>query len=104
MKQTILVVEDEPDVMNLLRHILKHYNLIEATNADQALRLAARLPNRIALLVADVDPRKTLGPIIGKAAVIEEMADVPVKAVLVWNCLKRTNFLQRRGTTDESQA
>jgi CheY-like chemotaxis protein len=36
--KTVLVLEDEPLVMKLLRHMLKLYNLVEATSAEEAFR------------------------------------------------------------------
>jgi DNA-binding response OmpR family regulator len=52
--QTILVLEDETDLMALLRHILKQYRLIEAATAEHALRLFGDHDRRIDLLLADV--------------------------------------------------
>ena len=42
------------DLMELLRHILKQYRLIEAATAEQALRLFEDHDRRIDLLLADV--------------------------------------------------
>jgi CheY-like chemotaxis protein len=52
--KTLLVLEDEPIVMALLRHMLKQYRLIEAATAEQALRLFTEHGRRIDLLLADV--------------------------------------------------
>lgn len=52
--KTLLVLEDEPLVMKLLRHMLKQYNLVEATSAEEALRLFNDHGNQIDLLLADV--------------------------------------------------
>jgi len=52
--ETLLVLEDDPAVMGLLRHMLSGFSLIEATTAEQALRLFADHNRRIDLLVADV--------------------------------------------------
>jgi CheY-like chemotaxis protein len=52
--KTLLVLEDEPDLMVLLRQILKQYRLVEAATADQALRLFEDHARRIDLLLADV--------------------------------------------------
>jgi two-component system, cell cycle sensor histidine kinase and response regulator CckA len=52
--KTLLVLEDEPSVMRMLRHMLKEYGLIEATGAEQALRLFADHAHRIDLLLTDV--------------------------------------------------
>ena len=52
--KTLLVLEDEPVLMVLLRHLLKPYRLIEAATAEQALRLFNDHDRRIDLLLADV--------------------------------------------------
>ena len=52
--KTLLVLEDEPPVLKLLWHMLKQYNVIEATTAEQALRLFEENHYQIDLLVADV--------------------------------------------------
>ena len=51
---TILVLEDEPFVMKLLRYMLKHYSLIEATSAEEAFRQFSERGRQIDLLLADV--------------------------------------------------
>ena len=51
--KTLLLLDDEPAVIKLLRHVLK-YELIEATTAEQALRLFIGRDRQIDLLVADV--------------------------------------------------
>jgi len=54
--ETILLAEDEQDVRELAREFLESggYTVIEATNAQDALRLAARHENKIDLLVTDM--------------------------------------------------
>lgn len=52
--KTILMLEDEPIVMRLLRHILKQYSGIEATTAEQAIRLFLDHVREVDLLVSDV--------------------------------------------------
>jgi len=52
--KTILVLEDEPTVMKLLRCILAGYNLIEAGSAEEALRLFIRQGRQLDLLLADL--------------------------------------------------
>ncbi|MGA2113744.1 MAG: response regulator [Bryobacteraceae bacterium] len=52
--KTILMLEDEPAVMRLMRHMLKQYALIEATTAEQAYRLFTEHGCGIDLLVADL--------------------------------------------------
>jgi DNA-binding response OmpR family regulator len=52
--KTILLLEDEPALMKFLLHALSQYDLLEATTADQALRLFAERGRHIDLLIADV--------------------------------------------------
>jgi CheY-like chemotaxis protein len=52
--KTILVLEDNASVMMVLRLILESYSLIEAGDAEQALRLFTDHGRKIDLLVADV--------------------------------------------------
>ncbi|MBI2218928.1 MAG: GAF domain-containing protein [Candidatus Rokubacteria bacterium] len=54
--ETILLVEDEPDVRELTREILTGagYTVLEAEDATAALALAARVGDRIDLLLTDV--------------------------------------------------
>lgn len=58
---TILVLEDEPSVMTLLRYMLKQYNLLEATSAEQALQLFLEHDRKIGLLMADVTLPRSSG-------------------------------------------
>lgn len=51
--KTLLVLEDEPALRVLLRHLLKHYCLIEAATAEQALQLFND-HGSVDLLLADV--------------------------------------------------
>jgi CheY-like chemotaxis protein len=55
--KTLLILEDEPSVMKLLRRTLKQYRLVEATTAEEALLLFLdhiELDRRIDLLLADL--------------------------------------------------
>jgi DNA-binding response OmpR family regulator len=51
---TLLVLEDNPFVMMVLRLMLEQYSLIEASTAEHALRLFIDHGRKIDLLVADV--------------------------------------------------
>jgi len=55
-KETILLVEDEPAVRELARMVLSEqgYTVIEAQNAEDAVRLAGRRGSEIHLLLTDV--------------------------------------------------
>ncbi len=54
--ETILVVEDDADVRDLARRVLQRqgYTLLEAGDGEEALRLAARHPGSVHLLLTDV--------------------------------------------------
>jgi CheY-like chemotaxis protein len=52
--KTILVLEDEPSVMLVLRSMLEQHSLIEASTAEQALRLFTAHGRQVDLLLADV--------------------------------------------------
>jgi CheY-like chemotaxis protein len=52
--QTILILEDEPSIMRLLRHGLKQYSLIEAQSADEALQRFDENRRSIDLLITDL--------------------------------------------------
>jgi CheY-like chemotaxis protein len=52
--KTLLVLEDNPAVMTVLRVTLEQYSLVEASTAEQALRLFTESARKIDLLIADV--------------------------------------------------
>ena len=52
--KTVLVLEDKPAIMKLLKQALSRYNLIEATATDEALRPFADRGHHVDLLIADV--------------------------------------------------
>lgn len=54
--ETILLVEDQPNVRNLARSLLAHlgYNVLEASNGDEALALAQQGSAHIHLLLTDL--------------------------------------------------
>ncbi|NTV01663.1 MAG: PAS domain S-box protein [Chlorobiaceae bacterium] len=56
LKRTILVVEDEPEILNLCRLMLEKtgYRVITAPSPNEAIRLAEEWGNRIELLITDV--------------------------------------------------
>ena len=58
--KTLLVLEDEPSIMKLLRHTLRDYRLIEAATAEEALLLFIDHDYHVDLLVADLTgPQKS---------------------------------------------
>jgi CheY-like chemotaxis protein len=100
--KTVLVLEDEPDVMEFLRAVLKQYTVIEATDAEQALRAFTRIRGRVDLFVSDVTLPKSSG--IQVAQILRsEIPDLPVLLtsgypVSDWTGRDYTD-LQRLGTT-----
>lgn len=54
--ETILLVEDDDDIRVLLARILrqKHYVVMEAANAGEAILISERTPDKIDLLITDV--------------------------------------------------
>jgi len=52
--KTILVLDDEFPVMKLMRHLLKQYNVIETTTADEALLSSIDVNYQVDLLIADL--------------------------------------------------
>ncbi len=55
-KKTILLVEDERDVLNLVKRVLEinDFKVFAASDAEQALEIAAKNPDKINLLLTDV--------------------------------------------------
>ena len=75
--KTLLVLEDNPSVMMVLRLMLETYSLIEASNAEQAIRLFTDHGRKIDLLVADVTLPTSSG--IQVAMLLHlEIPDLPV--------------------------
>jgi DNA-binding NtrC family response regulator len=75
--KTLLVLEDDPSVMMILRLMLEQYSLIEASTAEQALRLFTDVGRKIDLLVADVTLSTSSG--IQVALLLRsEVPDLPV--------------------------
>jgi len=78
--ETILLVEDDAGVRDLAKQILQvqGYNLLEATNGEQALQLVAAHDGPIHLLLTDV----VMPGISGKALVRQLLQDKPEIKVL----------------------
>jgi CheY-like chemotaxis protein len=75
--KTLLVLEDDPSVMMVLRLMLEQYSIIEASSAEQALRLFTEHSRKIDLLVADVTLPTSSG--IQVALLLRsEVPDLPV--------------------------
>ena len=57
---TVLLLEEGPSVMKLLRNMLAQYNLIEARTAEEALLFFIDLDYQVDLLIADLTmPRRS---------------------------------------------
>jgi len=65
-RRTVLVVDDEPDVLRLIETILTEegYEVISAKSADSAIRAFERLPRRPDLLLTDVVMPGMSGPML----------------------------------------
>ena len=66
--ETILVVEDQPRLREVLAVVLRGfgYNVIAASGAEEALRLAAEESGPIDLLLTDVVMPRTSGPLLAE--------------------------------------
>jgi CheY-like chemotaxis protein len=64
LRETILVVDDEPGIRGLIRKILRreHYNVLEAGSADEALTVSLSHAGSIHLLLTDVIMPGLTGP------------------------------------------
>jgi two-component system cell cycle sensor histidine kinase/response regulator CckA len=96
------VLEDESSLMNLLRHMLKQFSLIEATTAEQALRLFIEHGRQVDLLVADL----TLPTSSGIQVALLLRAEIPDLPVILTSGYPMSDWtgrdytdLQRLGST-----
>ena len=66
--ETVLVVEDQDSVRNVIIHGLKHqgYQVTAAAGGEEALRLAGSLPEPIQVLVTDVIMPHMTGPVLAQ--------------------------------------
>jgi DNA-binding NtrC family response regulator len=67
--ETILLVDDNEAVLALVVSILTqaHFRVLSANSGPSALKLAYETPNRIDLLLSDVDMPAMSGPELGEA-------------------------------------
>jgi CheY-like chemotaxis protein len=77
--KTILLVDDEPTVINVLRRILKVYKLIETQTGEDALLYFADGCPRVDLLIADL----TLPRISGIQVALSLRANLPALPVIL---------------------
>jgi len=61
--KTVLVLEDEPSVLRLLRRTLEEYCLVEAATAEEALLRFIDRDSRIDLLIADLRGTRRRSPV-----------------------------------------
>jgi len=92
--ETILLVEDHPVLLRLVKQILENANfaVIPASSAKEAIRLEAEFPGTIDLLLSDVRMKSMSGPSIAKRLKerrpqmrVMLMAGYPGGALLVLN-------------------
>jgi DNA-binding NtrC family response regulator len=64
MREVILVVDDEPFVLNIVTNILRNagFSVLSASSADEALEIARRNASPIHLLISDVVMPGLTGP------------------------------------------
>ena len=69
LKETILVVDDNEDVLTAVVAILQHakFHILAAGDGTAALKLAAETDQKIDLLLSDVDMPGMSGPDLGEA-------------------------------------
>jgi two-component system, cell cycle sensor histidine kinase and response regulator CckA len=69
--ETILVAEDEDGVRSLTREVLEKYGytVLEASNGEEALKVAERHPGPLHLLLSDVVMPRMGGPELAQALV-----------------------------------
>jgi|ETNmetMinimDraft_35_1059890.scaffolds.fasta_scaffold13015_3 CheY-like chemotaxis protein len=68
LRQTILIVDDEPPVLNLLGRILASadYQVLKATNGAEALAVSRSHTGPIDLVMTDVNMPETRGFVLGE--------------------------------------
>jgi CheY-like chemotaxis protein len=97
--KTLLVLEHEAPVMKLLLHVLRHYTVLKATTAEQALRLFFYHARQIDLLVADA----TLPTSSGLYVALLLRAEIPNLPVILTSGYPLSNRdfadLERLGST-----
>ena len=72
-QETILVVEDEEVVRNLVRNLLRTfgYNVLEARQGEEALQILQRQPNGVDLVITDI-----VMPVMGGRQLGEHLASL----------------------------
>ncbi len=100
--KTVLVLEDKSSLIKVLRRVLKRFSLIEATTAEQALRLFIEHGRQVDLLVADL----TLPTSSGIQVALLLRAEIPDLPVILTSGYPMSDWtgrdytdLQRLGST-----
>jgi PAS domain S-box-containing protein len=108
--ETVLLVEDDPSVLELVRDTLRHqgYQVIAASQGSDALRLAQAHAGRIDLLLADVVLPKMSGPALAARLValrpglkVVLMSGYPADAFSASREVANAAFLAKPFTIDE---
>jgi DNA-binding response OmpR family regulator len=95
--KTLLLLEDQPSLMQLLRSMLTQYDVIGAATADEALRLFTDRSSEVALLVADV----TLPASPGIQVAVHLRSEIPaLPIVLILTSQCPVNIWIDRDTTN----
>jgi two-component system cell cycle sensor histidine kinase/response regulator CckA len=99
--ETILLVEDERSVRSLAQHVLSlnGYKVLEATNGEEAIRLADRYAGPIHLLVSDV-----VMPHLGGVALAERLLAVKPQLKVLFLSGYTNDALNRHGVLDTDYA
>jgi DNA-binding response OmpR family regulator len=86
--RNVLVLEDDPSVLNLLRRTLAEYRLIEAATAEEALLLFIDHDYQISLLFADLRCARRRLPTRSGIQVVLLLRSIlpPVPVILTSNC------------------
>ena len=96
--ETVLVVEDEPAIRRIVVRALRDvgYHVLEATDAEDALRIADTVPDRIDMLITDV-----VMPGIGGRELAERFATARPDAAVLFVSGYTRNAIVHHGVLDE---
>jgi two-component system cell cycle sensor histidine kinase/response regulator CckA len=97
-KETVLIVEDEPDILNLCKLILERsgYAVLTSKTPEDALRIATNYENKIHLLLTDVIMPKMNGCELSKQ-LLESNPDIKTLYMTGY----KTDIMTRQGVVDD---